>query len=99
MNKAITTLAFASALALAACASHRAVHNTPNFKAGYADGCDAADGSGASYRAGPTRDEALYAKDGDYRSGWNIGYSSCRRGSAMPGEPSSGPIPDRGPGH
>ncbi|MBU6445708.1 MAG: hypothetical protein KGR48_17540 [Alphaproteobacteria bacterium] len=99
MKTAFRTLALASALALCACAHRHTVHNTPNFQAGYADGCEAASGGGASYRAGPTRDEALYTKDADYRDGWNIGYSSCRRGGAMPGEPSSGPIPDTGPGH
>ncbi len=99
MNKPLMTLALASAFVLAACAHHHTVHNTPNFQAGYADGCDSANGPGASYRAGPTRDEALYARDQDYRDGWNIGYSSCRRGGAMPGEPSTGPIPDNGPGH
>ena len=99
MNKTLMTLALAPALALCACAHHRTVHNNADFQAGYADGCEAAGGSGASYRAGPTRDETLYAKGGDYRDGWNIGYSSCRRGGAMPGGPSSGPIPDTGPGH
>ena len=97
-NTALKALAVCTALALTACAHHHRLHNTPNFRMGYADGCAAASGPGTSYRAGPNRDEALYAKDGDYRAGWNIGYSSCRsRGEPTGSYGNSVPIP--GPDH
>jgi len=43
------------------------------FRQGYADGCE-------SVRAGGRRrDEGRYRGDGDYKMGWNDGYSICRR--------------------
>jgi hypothetical protein len=43
------------------------------FKQGYADGCDHALSLAAR------KDEQRYRRDADYASGWNDGYSMCRR--------------------
>ena len=46
---------------------------SPAFKQGYAAGCDSA-------RSGRRRrDESRYEADADYLTGWNDGYSICRR--------------------
>lgn len=45
------------------------------FKRGYSDGCDSA--RNASVR----RDERSFKVDADYATGWNDGYSVCRKRS------------------
>ena len=80
-------------LALSACglfpnAQERAVQKSPNFRAGYTDGCAAASTSGANYREGAYRDDALYQTSAAYRSGWGNGFSVCR-GEGTPAEPGS----------
>lgn len=101
----IAVIAVAAA-ALASCAlfpsAHdRAIRRTPSFKAGYNDGCAAANAAGASYRYGLVRDEDLFRRDATYRAGWNTGYSACRRtvspSGAEPGR--SVPLPEPSPGH
>ena len=77
-------LALTGALAFAACglfpsAAERAVQKSPDFRAGYSDGCAAASATGANPREGPYRDEALYKASQAYRAGWGNGYSLCRR--------------------
>lgn len=105
-NLARTVLAIVATMTLASCAlfpsAHdRAIRRTPSFKAGYNDGCAAANAAGASYRYGPVRDEDLFRRDDTYRAGWNTGYSACRRtvtpSGAEPGR--SVPLPEPSPGH
>lgn len=45
---------------------------SPDFKAGYADGCTSATGP-------MKRDPARYEADGGYARGWRDGYSGCRK--------------------
>jgi hypothetical protein len=45
---------------------------TPDFRAGYGDGC-------ASVNAARRRDEARYKADVQYAQGWRDGYDVCRR--------------------
>lgn len=105
MNFAKTAAVFAAAIMLVSCAlfpsAHdRAVRNTPNYKAGYNDGCAAANAAGDTYRYGPVRDEDTYRKDENYRAGWNTGYSACRRTVSPSGaEPGRSPVPEPSPGH
>lgn len=80
--------------ALAGCAlfpsrAERAVQKSPNFRAGYSDGCAAASTTGANYREGAYRDEALYKTSAAYRTGWGNGFSICRTEAmgAAPGSP------------
>jgi hypothetical protein len=46
----------------------------PAFRAGYADGCQSA-APGASKR----RDDARFAQDSQYATGWRDGYDICRK--------------------
>jgi hypothetical protein len=45
---------------------------SPEFRAGYADGCSSA---GAARK----RDERRFKSDADYMRGWQDGYDICRR--------------------
>lgn len=45
---------------------------SPDFKAGYADGC-------ASVSAPLRRDPARFAADDAYARGWRDGYSGCKK--------------------
>ena len=99
-------LTFLSALALAACglfpsAAERAVQKSPDFRAGYSDGCAAATATGANPREGPYRDEALYRVSQPYRTGWGNGYSLCRREGvgAEPSSPLDSSVLNPSPGH
>lgn len=99
-----TTALFLAAASLSACAlfpsAHdRAVRKTPNFKAGYSDGCAAANAAGSSYRYGPVRDETQFQQDPVYRAGWNTGYGSCRSSNAAPGSMPGSMLPEPSPGH
>lgn len=71
------TFATALALCLAACGS-MADKDSPLYNAGFGDGCNTAEAEQLPNRPRPQRDEALYAKDADYRSGWNTGHTFCR---------------------
>jgi hypothetical protein len=77
-------------------AADRAERNSPNFRAGYDDGCAAASTSGANPREGPFRNEALYESDKAYHAGWGNGLSACRNdATANPqfDNPAFSPIP------
>ena len=45
---------------------------SPEFKAGYADGC-------ASVGTALKRDASRFVADGSYARGWRDGYSSCKK--------------------
>ena len=44
----------------------------------FRSGCNTAEAEQLPNRPRPQRDDTLYAKDSDYRSGWNTGHSFCR---------------------
>jgi len=76
-------IALSAALSLlsAGCTTHTAPSKTinlsgfpPAFRDGYADGC-----SSAKPLTLKRRDEARFAKDPQYASGWRDGYDVCRR--------------------
>lgn len=86
---ALNIAAMAVVLLLTACAGSatRAMQNTPDYKAGYSDGCASASLEGANPRdTGPTRDEAAYGGNPAYRSGWGAGFGACRA-MALPPSP------------
>jgi hypothetical protein len=100
------------ALPLAACGMFtsketKALRRSPDYHAGYQDGCNSAPPPGADR----TRDEDLvrdaesYRSNKAYRAGWNVGVRACRSanhygGGAGGGDaPNAGPIPDRNPGN
>ena len=97
-------------LPLAACGifeskQTRALRRSPDYKAGYQDGCNSAYGPAADKRQDDTtvRDDKQYQSNRAYRMGWNRGLNACRStgyaGGALPGTVPSGPIPDQNPGN
>ncbi|HJT44471.1 MAG TPA: hypothetical protein VJ750_13345 [Rhizomicrobium sp.] len=83
----------------------RTLRKSPDYRAGYQDGCNSAWGPGADKRRDDTivRDDAQYQKNRAYRMGWNRGLNACRStgytGGALPGPSNSGPVPDMNPGN
>jgi hypothetical protein len=72
----------------------RALRRTPSYRAGYDDGCAAANNPSANPR---DTQESLTDEDRLYRRGWAGGYQACRKTSVAPGDapykPLSGGIP------
>jgi hypothetical protein len=79
-------------------AADRALRNSPDFKAGYSDGCASAGTRGANPRdTSLARDEAAYRANKAYRAGWGTGFNACRSyqpSNNMPAPPGQGPVPD-----
>jgi len=66
------------ALALSGCflfesKATRALRASPDYRAGYGDGCNSA-------AAARSRDDQAYANNPAYRRGWNEGNGACRAG-------------------
>jgi hypothetical protein len=81
-----------SFLLLAGCAGSRAMRNSPDFKAGYSDGCASASLEGADRRdTSLTRDETAYHSNAAYHGGWSEGFGACRAMNA-PQPPGGGPF-------
>ena len=88
---------------LAGCAlfeskAERAQRNSPDYKAGYTDGCATASAqNGANPReSGMMRDEDAFRSNDAYRAGWRTGYNGCRLylpQTGAPGMPGGGPLP------
>lgn len=81
----------------------RALRASPDYQAGYSDGCASAGGPDANMRdagGGTVKDDGLYRSSKAYRAGWGAGLGACRGGGTT--GPSagrqSGPIPDISPG-
>jgi hypothetical protein len=95
-----TLLALLGALSACVSASDRALRNSPDFKAGYSDGCASAGTQGANMRETSTqRDEEAYRANPAYRTGWGTGFNACRGSQPsgnVPPPPGRGPIPDPG---
>jgi hypothetical protein len=87
-------------LALSGCesAADRTMKNSPDYKAGYSDGCASAAGPGANMRdTGRVRDDQAYQGNRAYGAGWDTGFHACgvsRSSGGMPPMPGQGPIPD-----
>jgi hypothetical protein len=86
-----------TASALAGCAvfgssADRALRRSPNFKAGYADGCSAA----TAQTANPRDDkDTLAGEDRIYRRGYAMGYQTCSQKPTSYGMPTGG-VPQPG---
>lgn len=73
----------------------RALRRTPSYRAGYSDGCAAANGESANPR---DTAKALTDEDRAYRRGYSGGYTACKRTSVAPGDvpyhsPTGNPVP------
>ena len=83
----------------------RGLRKTPDYRAGYQDGCSSAWGPDANKRHDDTivRDDQQYKNDRAYHVGWDRGQRACRStgytGGALPGTVPSGPVPDMNPGN
>ena len=83
----------------------RALRKTPDYRAGYQDGCSSAWGPDANKRHDDTivRDDQQYKNNRAYHVGWDRGLRACRStgytGGALPGTVPSGPVPDMNPGN
>jgi len=95
---------------LTACAlfpskQQRALRRSPDYRAGYQDGCNSAWSPDANKRHDDTivRDDQQYGNNQAYRSGWDRGLNACRSagytGDQLRGTVPSGPIPDQNPGN
>jgi len=64
----------------------RAMRASPDYKAGYSDGCASAATVSANPRADTqVRDTEAYGGNNAYRMGWNEGHGACRPLPANPG--------------
>jgi hypothetical protein len=83
----------------------RALRKSPDYRAGYQDGCNSAWGPDADKRHDDTtvRDDQQYKDNKAYRTGWNRGLNACRSRSnpngTLPGINPAGPVPDMNPGN
>lgn len=83
----------------------RTLRKSPDYRAGYQDGCNSGWAPDADKRHDDTivRDDKQYQSNRAYRLGWNRGLNACRStgysGGALPGTVPSGPIPDMNPGN
>jgi hypothetical protein len=83
----------------------RALRRTPDYRAGYQDGCNSAWSPDANKRRDDTivRDDQMYKDNKAYHKGWDMGLNACRTTGYSNGLPPStipsGPIPDQNPGN
>ena len=90
-------------LALSGCetGAGRAMRNSPDYKAGYSDGCASAGSPGANMRdSGRVRDKQAYQADRVYAAGWDTGFHTCgvsQSSGGRPPRPGQGPMPDPNP--
>ena len=88
---------------LAGCesAADRALKKSPDYRAGYSDGCSSAGTHGANMRdSGRVRDDQAYQVNRAYNMGWDTGFNACRSyqsPASTPPMPGQGPIPDPHP--
>jgi hypothetical protein len=96
----VVVLLFLAGCGVFAGKQSRALRASPDYKAGYSDGCASAGGQDANMRdEGQVKDDALFRTSKAYRAGWSGGLGACRRGRTTPASPSqNGPIPDIMPG-
>jgi hypothetical protein len=75
--------AAAFAIGLLACSTPQRPTSS-SYDSGFADGCASASAETSAIPRRARRDEQLYAKDPDYRSGWISGSATCRAQGGPP---------------
>lgn len=81
----------------------RALRKSPDYRAGYQDGCNSGTAPGAdkSRDTELVRDDEAYRINKAYRAGWGMGNRACRStgytGAPQP-TPYGGPVRDPSPG-
>jgi hypothetical protein len=83
MNR--VTHVFLTCLATTGCSTQQSSEDTllqhgysANYVAGYHDGCPSGKRAGGDSFQQEARNETAYASGGDYKTGWDYGYISCR---------------------
>ncbi len=72
----------------------RQLRETPDYRAGYSDGCATANAAGTAGSQGitPIRDDNAFRTNKAYNLGWTTGHSMCR--NTFTPAPGSGPLPN-----
>ena len=70
----------------------RAMRTTPDYRAGYSDGCASAAPSANPRADTRVRDETAYSGNAAYRRGWGEGFGSCRGPAQMNNNRSMNPL-------
>jgi len=85
MNRSLTTpllllvlLPLLGGCALFESKATRAMRASPDYQAGYGDGCASTNASANPRADTQLRDRDAYAGNPAYRRGWNEGYGACR---------------------
>jgi len=88
-------LAGSIALSLSACTTN----STPPimaanglYQTGYIDGCKTAKARSKLFDQTVVRDDTAYAKEANYKAGWNKGFRDCGSAATL-SDPTSEPIP------
>ncbi len=71
-------IALVALLLLSACGTPMPMERSPDYEAGFGDGCASASATTGGRPSEPRRNEALYRANADYRRGWNSGAAQCR---------------------
>jgi hypothetical protein len=66
-----------AAFILASCAGAGANTDSPDYAAGYGDGCATGQARGGYPPPRPVRDEHAFNHSADYKAGWRSGYNVC----------------------
>lgn len=93
----IGTFVFLLLPLLAGCAlfeskATRAMRATPEYRAGYGDGCASASPSANPRADTRVRNDGAYAESPAYRRGWGEGFGSCRGPAQMNNNRSMNPL-------
>ena len=70
----------------------RAMRATPEYRAGYGDGCGSANTSANPRADTMMRDQTAYDTNAAYRMGWGEGFGSCRGLAQMNNTRSMNPL-------
>lgn len=104
MKASVSLVALLTVSLLAGCTlfesrATRALRDTPDYRAGYSDGCASAGGPDAAHHDTSQRDDEAYRTNRAYRLGFGAGMGACRTMAPMSGPGANGPgtIPPTGP--
>lgn len=77
MRVVLRACAVSLAVFAAGCTTSGANRDSPEYQAGYSDGCTSGGARGSQTGEAPVRQEDAWQQSGDYRAGWSAGYHVC----------------------